>query len=50
VLNRDLLQTNVDVGAAYNIVPFAEWGKYRDPLDLVKAMNDVIDYIRIIPL
>jgi hypothetical protein len=49
-LNRDLLQTNVDVGPAYNIVPYAEWGKYRDPLDLVKALNDLLDYIRVIPL
>ena len=49
-LNRDYLQTNVDVGDAYNIVPFAEWGKYRDPLDLVKALNDLLDYIRVIPL
>lgn len=49
-LDRDLLQTNVGVGSAYNIVPFAEWAKYKDPTDLVKALNDLVDYIRVIPL
>src|SRR5262245_59172098 len=46
----DRYQTNRPVGATYNFVPRAEWAKYQDPLDLLKALNDLLDYIRVIPL
>ena len=43
-------ETNEEVGAAYNIVPFAAFASYTDPLQQVKAVNDYIDYIRIVAL
>jgi hypothetical protein len=49
-LDRDAILTEADIGADYNAVPYAEWAKYRHPSDLVKAVNDLLDYIRVIPL
>jgi hypothetical protein len=49
-LGRYAVQTSTEVGTTYNFVPYAEWAKYRDPVDLVKAVNNLLDYIRVIPL
>jgi hypothetical protein len=49
-LDRYAVQTSTEVGATHNFVPYAEWAKYRDPIDLVKALNNLLDYIRVIPL
>jgi hypothetical protein len=43
-------ETQEDVGGAYNIVPFAAFATYTDPLQQVKAVNDYIDYIRIVAI
>ena len=43
-------ETNEEVGAAYNIVPFAAFATYTDPIQQVKAVNDYIDYIRIVAI
>jgi hypothetical protein len=43
-------ETQEEVGAATNIVPFAAFATYTDPLQQVKAVNDYIDYIRIVAI
>ncbi len=43
-------ETNAEVGAAYNIVPFAAFASYTDPVQQVVAVNDYIDYIRIVAI
>jgi hypothetical protein len=48
--DRDAILTEADIGADYNVVPYAEWVKYRDPTGLIRAVNDLLDYIRVIPL
>jgi hypothetical protein len=46
----NIYETDVDVGDATNIRPFAQFGNYRDPLPEVSSVNIIIDYIRILPL
>ena len=41
-------ETQEDVGNATNLVPFAAFATYTDPVQQVKAVNDYIDYIRIV--
>ena len=43
-------ETNEPVGAAYNIVPFAAFATYTDPVQQLQAVNDYIDYIRIVAI
>jgi len=43
-------ETNVNIGAGFNAVSFAEWWKWTDPVTQVNALNLWIDYIRIIAL
>jgi len=43
-------ETQADVGAATNLVPFASFATYTDPIQQVKAVNDYIDYIRIVAI
>ena len=48
----DAFETHADIndGGGVNAVPFAEFAKYTDPVQQVKAVNDYIDYIRIIAI
>jgi hypothetical protein len=43
-------ETQADVGAATNLVPFAAFATYTDPVQQIKAVNDYIDYIRIVAI
>ena len=43
-------ESSQDVGAAVNMVPYAQWGRYVDPVNQVKGINTLLDYIRIIAL
>jgi hypothetical protein len=44
-------ETDVVVDAPpFNVVPYAEWGKYTDPVQDIAALNDWIDYIRIVAI
>ena len=44
----DGYETLAEVGGAFNIQPFAQWAVYTDPVQQVQAMNDYVDYIRVI--
>ena len=41
--------TYADIGTSSNAVPYANWKKYKDPVDLVDALDKWIDFIRIKP-
>jgi hypothetical protein len=43
-------ETQADVGSATNLVPFAAFATYTDLPQQVKAVNDYIDYIRIVAI
>ncbi len=43
-------ETQADVNAATNLVPFAAFATYTDPVQQVAAVNDYIDYIRIVAI
>jgi hypothetical protein len=43
-------ETEADVGNAVNVLAFAQWPEYRDPITEIKAVNDLVDYIRILAI
>jgi len=43
-------ETQKDVNAATNLVPSASFATWTDPVNQVKAVNDYIDYIRIVAI
>jgi hypothetical protein len=43
-------ETEADIGPSFSAQPFAEWSEYRDPTGLVSHLDDLIDYVRVIPL
>ena len=43
-------ETQKDVNASTNLVPSASFATWTDPLQQVKAINDYIDYIRIVAI
>jgi hypothetical protein len=42
--------TDVNIGASFNAVNFAEWWKWTDPVTQINALNLWIDYVRIFAL
>jgi hypothetical protein len=39
--------TAAEIGPSANAVPFAKWNKYKDPVDLINALDKWLDFIRI---
>jgi autotransporter translocation and assembly factor TamB len=49
-MDRGGYDTDATLGTSFNAQPSAEWGKYTDPTGIVTAMDDLIDYVRVVPL
>jgi hypothetical protein len=43
-------ETQVDIGTSYNAVSAAEWWKWTDPVTQVNALDNLIDFVRIVAL
>jgi hypothetical protein len=50
LMDKGGYETEVDIGPSFSAQPFAEWSEYRDPTGLVGKLNDLIDYVRVLPL
>ena len=49
-MDRGGYETNANLGASFNAQPYAQWAKYTDPTGIVAAMDELIDYVRVVPL
>ena len=50
LMDRGGLDTNANLGTSFNAQPYAQWAKYTDPTGIVGAMDELIDYVRVVPL
>jgi hypothetical protein len=50
LMDKGGYETEADLGTSFNAQPYAQFAKYRDPTGIVTAMDELIDYVRIIPL